>query len=331
MPKIKIGQIGTAHGHAAGKIETYRASSEYEVVGIAEPDPNLKKAAETQAAYRDLPWMTVEQLLAVEGLQAIAIETEPRDLLKYAEAGIEAGLHVHLDKPAGESLAQFRRILDQAARKHLCVQMGYMFRYNPAVVLMKNLVRKGYLGEPFEMHCVMSKVVDDKSRLKNAAYPGGMMFELGCHMIDIVVDLLGAPTDVSAFHQHSGKQTDGLQDNMLAVMTYPRAIVSVKSSALEVDGFARRHVVVCGTEGTIHIEPIDSPKFVRLTLANDRGPYKKGTQDVPVEPYKRYVADAADFAKIIRGEKTLDWSMMHDLAVQETVLRGSAAPLDPAT
>ena len=330
MSKIKIGQIGTAHGHAAGKIESYRASLEYEVVGIAEPDPKLKATAETQKAYRDIPWMTVEQLLAVEGLQAVAIETEPRDLLKYAEMALNAGKHVHLDKPAGESLTQFRRLLDQAASKHLCVQMGYMFRYNPAVVLMKNLVRKGYLGEPFEMHCVMSKVVDDASRIRNAQYPGGMMFELGCHMIDIVVDLLGTPSAVNAFHQHAGSQPDGLQDNMLAVMTYPRAIASVKSAALEVEGGARRHVVVCGTEGTIHIEPIDAPKVLRLTLAKERGPYKKGMQEIPMEPYKRYVADAADFAKVIRNEKMLDWSMMHDLAVQETVLRASASPLDRA-
>ena len=115
---------------------------------------------------------------------------------------------------------------------------------------------------------------------------------------------------------------------MLAVLSYPRALATVKSSGLEVDGGARRHFVVCGTEGTLHIEPLDATKSVRLTLSKERGKYKKGHQDVPVEPYERYVGDAADFAKVIRSEKMFDWSPMHDLAVQETVLKASGCPTD---
>ena len=328
MPKIKIGQIGTAHGHAADKLKTYRASDEYEVVGIVEPDPQLKRVAEGQAAFRDLPWMTVDQLLNVPDLKAVAIETEPNQLLSNAETCVNAGKHVHIDKPAGESLPQFRQILDQAARKHLCVQMGYMYRYNPAVVLMKDLLKKGFLGDPFEIHCTMSKVVETPARLKFAHHTGGMMFELGCHMIDIVIDLLGQPESIASYSTHSGVQDDNLRDNMLAVFNYPKAIASVKSSALEVDGFARRHFVLCGTKGTIHIQPMDAPKVVKLTLAKEQGKYQQGYQEIPLEPFKRYVADAADFAKIIRGEKSPDWSIMHDLAVQEAVLRASGCRTD---
>ncbi|HEY0983337.1 MULTISPECIES: Gfo/Idh/MocA family protein [unclassified Schlesneria] len=328
MMKIKIGQIGTGHGHASGKLEVYRKSDDYEVVGVAEPDDRLRRKAESNPAFRDVQWMSVEQLLNTPGLQAVAVETEPRHLLAHAEQCIDAGMHVHLDKPAGESLSQFRRILDTSARRHLCVQMGYMYRYNPAVVLCRDLVKKGFLGDPFEVHCVMSKQLDRAARLKHAEYRGGMMFELGCHLIDIVVSLLGAPDSVLPVTEHSSDQADELLDNMLAVLKYPRAIASVKSSGLEVEGFARRHFVLCGTEGTIHIEPLDSPKVVRLALSKERGKYRKGYQDVPVESYQRYVADAADFAKIIRGEKMSDWSVTHDLAVQETVLRAAGCPTD---
>lgn len=328
MKKIKIGQIGTGHGHAAGKLEVYRKSDDFEVVGVAEPDDRLRQVAESLPAFRDVPWMTVEQLLNIPDLQAVAIETVPRHLLQHAETCIEAGKHVHLDKPAGESLNQFRRILDSASRRHLCLQMGYMYRYNPAIVLMRDLLKKGFLGDPFEVHCVMSKQLDPAARLKHAEYPGGMMFELGCHLIDIVVDLLGAPESISPVSQHAGKQPDGLLDNMLAVLKYPAAIATVKSSGLEVEGFSRRHVVLCGTEGTIHIEPLDTPKVVRLALSKERGKYHKGRQDIVIEPYERYVADAADFAKIIRGEKLADWSVMHDLVVQETVLQAAGCPTD---
>jgi hypothetical protein len=48
-------------------------------------------------------------------------------------------------------------------------------------------------------------------------------------------------------------------DNMLVVLKYPRATATVKLSALEVEGINRRHLVVCGTEGTFHIQPLDNP------------------------------------------------------------------------
>lgn len=328
MTKVRIGQIGTGHAHASGKLEVYRRSDDYEVVGIAEPDPALRASAQRQTAYRDLNWMSVEELLNQPGLQAVAVETEPRHLLQYAELCVDAGKHVHLDKPAGESLLQFRRILDTAARRHLCLQMGYMYRYNPGVVLLRDLVRKGFLGDLFEVHCVMSKVVDRANRLKHAEYPGGMMFELACHMIDLVVDLLGAPESVTPFSQHASNADDTLLDNMLAVLTYPRALATVKTSAMEVEGFSRRHIVVCGTGGTAQIEPMDSPRVVRLTLAREQGKYMKGPQEVPVPGYERYEGDAREFARVIRGEAMFSWSPMHDLAVQETVLKASGCPTD---
>ena len=115
---------------------------------------------------------------------------------------------------------------------------------------------------------------------------------------------------------------DTLVDNMLATLVYPRAIATVKSSAMEVDGFARRHFVVCGTEGTFHIQPLDNPG-VRVALSTNRGKYSKGYQTIEFNGYRRYVGDAADLAKIVRGEKDADFNYEHDLTVQETLLKAS--------
>jgi predicted dehydrogenase len=323
--RIKIGQIGVGHGHA-GKLAVYRQSADYEVVGIVEPDPELRKRAETEAVYRDLPWLTQEQLLRVPGLQAVLVETRVRDLLNTAEACVATGKHVHLDKPPGESLPHLRRVLDAAARQKLLVQMGYMYRYNPAVVLLREFLKKGWLGEVFEVHAVMSKVVGPEERKRLAEYRGGMMFELGCHVLDLVVGVLGKPKEVAPFIQHVSAPDDGLMDNMLAVLTYPRATATVKSSALEVEGFDRRHLVVCGTEGTFHIQPLDAPT-ARVSLSRARGEYKRGTQEVKFPKYTRHVDDAADMAHVIRKEKTSDFSAEHDLAVQETLLRACGLPL----
>ena len=56
---IKVGQIGTTHAHAAGKIATLRKlSADYEVVGIVELDPDRQKKARNHSAYRGLKWIS---------------------------------------------------------------------------------------------------------------------------------------------------------------------------------------------------------------------------------------------------------------------------------
>src|SRR5262245_14030969 len=190
--KIKLGQIGVGHAHA-GKLGVYRESADYEVVGIVEPDAELRKRAEAQAAFKDLKWMTLEQLLSTQGLEAVLVETRVEHLLDNAEACVSAGKHVGIDKPAGALLPQFRRILESAKKQKLLVQMGYMYRYNPAVVLLRDFLKKGWLGEVFDVHTVMSKVVEPAQRRELARFPGGIMFELGCHVIDLVVGILGKP------------------------------------------------------------------------------------------------------------------------------------------
>jgi len=320
-PRIKIGQIGVGHAHAT-KLEVYRRSGDYEVVGIVEPDKELRERAQMQPAFRDLPFVTEEQLLGTPGLAAVLVETRVRDLLSTAERCIAAGKHIHLDKPAGDSLPQYRKLLAAAQKQKLLVQMGYMYRYSPAFVLLKQMLKDGWLGDVFEVHTVMSKVVGAAERKQLAEFPGGIMFELGGHVIDSVVAILGQPARVHAFPRHSSPAADGLMDNMLAVFEYPKATATVKSAALEVDGGSRRHFVVCGSAGTFHIQPLDSPA-VRLTLDQARGPYKKGVQEIALPKFTRYIADAADMARILRGEKESDYSYAHDLAVQEAVLRAS--------
>jgi predicted dehydrogenase len=148
------------------------------------------------------------------------------------------------------------------------------------------------------------------------------MFELGCHVIDAVVTLLGKPQKISALARHSGPFPDGLLDNQLATLEYPDAIVTVRASHVEAEGGVRRQFVVCGDQGTIEIHPLEPPAL-RLALAAARDGFKKGNQAVPLKNQPRYEADFVDLAKVIRGEKAFAWSPAHDLAVQETILRAS--------
>lgn len=326
---VKIAQIGVGHAHASGKMEVYRKSKDFEVVGIFEPDEAKRQRSEGKGAYKDIPFLNLEQLLNTKGLQAVAVETEVKNLLKYAETCIGAGLHIHLDKPAGSHLPTFKMILDKADKAKLHIQLGYMYRFNPAVQFMMDILKKGWLGEPFSVHTVMGKVLSKNTRKELSEYPGGIMFELGCHVIDLTVMTLGKADKITAFPKQAKTSfEDNYDDNMLAVLEYPNATASVRALGTEVEGFARRHFVLCGTEGTCHIQPLDRPA-VKLALNKPTDNYKKGYQDVNFKPYSRYVGDAADFAALIRGEKKSEFGSSHEYAVQEAVLKASGLPIQP--
>ncbi len=317
--RIKIGQIGTRHAHAGGQYAALRNTPDFEVVGVVEPDEERRRHLEKEGDFAGATWITEEQLLNTPGLKAVAVETEVCDLLGSAQKVVDAGLHLHLDKPAGESLPQFKRVLDTASAKQRLVKMGYMFRFNPAFQLMIRAVREGWIGDVFSVHAEMSKKIDDDGRKGLLRYPGGSMFELGCHIIDSVHRVLGRPKTVTPFI-HRGP--DGLADSMLAVLDYPNATATVRSAIIEPDGGPRRQFIVCGTKGSCEIRPLEPPAMT-LTLDAAHDKYRKGRQDVPFEKAPRYAADWLDFARAIRGEIEWEFKPEHDLAVQETVLRAS--------
>jgi predicted dehydrogenase len=326
--RIKVGQIGTAHGHAAGKMETLRRlSSLYEVVGIVEPDAKRSEAIGKNPVYRDLPVLTEEQLLNIDGLQVVAVETEVSQLIPTAQRCVAAGMHLHLDKPAGDSLAALKQLHQSAMKNQVCIQMGYMFRYNPAFQLTCKAIREGWLGDVFELHGVISKKIGPGERQQLKQFAGGSMFELGGHLIDAMVWMLGKPTNVIPVIDHLGNDT--LADNTLAVFDYPNGSATIRSSVVEPQGGRRRQFTVVGTEGTADIRPLE-PARLELTLERACGPFSKGSQFVDLPKTSgRYDGDLIDLAAVVRGEKTLEWDAAHDLAVQETLLRASGMELNP--
>ena len=326
---IKVGQIGTAHDHASGKMHTLRKLlDDYEVVGVVEPDPLRRREAEKSPIYRGVPWMTEDELLAIPGLKVVAVETRVEDLVATAARCVAAGVHVHLDKPAGESLGPFRKLLAEASTRGLTVQMGYMYRNNPAFQFCFDVVRNGWLGEIFEVHGVMAKQITASERERNLPYRGGMMFQLGCHLIDAMVRVLGNADSVTPYIRRLQQETDDLADNQLAVFEYPKATATIRVSVTEVEGWKRRQFVVCGTSGTVEIRPLEPPS-VTLVLDRPRAKYVKGLQEITLPKMPgRYDDQLRQLARIARGQSQPEYSTAHDLAVQELVLKASGLPTE---
>lgn len=324
MKPIRIGQIGVGHEHASGKMEALlRLSHYYEVVGVVE-EQNPRWRSRT--AYEGVNLMSEDELLSTPGLEAVAVETNMPELVSTATRCMQRGLHMHLDKPGGEALEPFRRLIDGCRARSLAIQLGYMYRTNPAIQFCFRAVREGWLGDVFQVDAVMSRYDGDVYRAFLADYRGGAMYNFGSHLIDLVVAMLGRPENVTAFQKAT--RNDGLHDNGLAVLEYPRATATVRSSIVEADGMMHRRLLVCGTSGTVEICPLEypgrygeEPLHVRLTLREDTPEYPAGTHQVEVGVMNgRYDDQLIELARIIRGEIGNPYSYEHELHVQETLL-----------
>jgi len=325
MSRIQIGQIGIGHEHASGKMDALRGLSDvYEVVGIVEePGPDWP----SRKAYEGLQRMTEDELLSTPGLQAVAMETNNTELVATATRCMERGLHMHMDKPGGETLEPFRRLIDGCRERGLAIQLGYMYRSNPAIKFCLQALREGWLGEVFEIHAVMSRYDDDHYRRFLARFPGGAMYNFGSHLIDLVVAMMGRPQNVVSFRKAT--RDDGLNDNGLAVLEYPRATATIRSAVVEADGMKHRRLTVCGTKGTAEVYPLEhpwdrqrlDPLHVRLTLREDNEEYAAGTHIVNVGVMNgRYEDQLVELARVINGQIENPYTYDHDLLVQETLL-----------
>ena len=318
-PKIRVGQIGTKHGHASGQMSTMRRFNQvFEVVGIVEPDVSQRERVKNTAAYRGVPFMSEDELLRSDGLQAVAVETDVANLVPTAQRCANRNLHVFLDKPPGDSLEDFTTLVKQLEANNRVLQMGYMLRHNPSFEFMFHAIREGWIGTVFSIHAEMSKRISSNQRQPYAAFRGGSMFELGCHLLDPIHTILGPPQRVSP-HLLQSRPGDALADHVVGVLEYDRANVVVRSSLNEANGFTRRQFVVFGQNGTIEIRPLESNQ-VTLTLNEARGQYKKGTQTIKHQERGRYDGLWLKFADAIHGKSKLAYDAEHNLAVHKTLL-----------
>lgn len=198
-------------------METVRKFPElFEIVSYSEEDEHWRRERQDLEAYQGLPLLPVKDLL--QRADAVLVESDVRNLTKYAQMCVDAGKHIHMDKPASGSLEEFKALLDTAQAKGLTVQMGYMYRYNPAIRKCVELARSGTLGEIYSVTAEMSTFHSPKYRQWLKSFRGGGMYIFGSHLIDLVVYLLGEPQKITAFMKQIGLDGVSAQDNSLAVL-----------------------------------------------------------------------------------------------------------------
>lgn len=325
MEKLRIAVIGIGHDHSVFVINSLRKQSDlFDPVGYYLPEGEAEKYPEKLSCLEGLPCLSLEQILEDPTVAAVAVETEEKSLTHYATLAAGHGKHIHMDKPGAPDLAAFTRLVELAKEKNLVFHLGYMYRYNPAVQKLMADVKAGALGEIFSVEAQMNCRHTPEKRAWLQEFPGGMLFFLGCHLIDLAVQLRGFPAAVHPFNRSTGLNGVEAEDYGMAVLDYPNGISFVKTCANEIGGFARRQLVVSGEKGTVELKPFEMYEvlpehYTGVTEYHDPAWNDMGRQyNTPM--FDRYDGMLAAFREMALGQKENPWGYDYELRLFQTIL-----------
>lgn len=171
--------------------------------------------------------------------------------------------------------------------------------------------------------------------------PGGMLFFLGCHLIDLIVQIQGVPEEIIPLSTCTGFDGVTGQDYGMTVFQYPGGISFAKTCAAEPGGFLRRQLVVCGENGTVEIKPFEkyiSPSVPRRTMTtgikevSKEEAQKKGwhfdADYREIEPVNRYDNMMAAFAAMVCGEQENPYTYEHEVMLHRILLKSCGVEID---
>ena len=270
--------------------------------------------------YRE---MTVEEMLNDSTIEAIAVETEEIYLTKYARMVANAGKHLHMEKPGGIVLDDFEKLVEILKSKNLTFSIGYMYRFNPKIQEVLEKVKNGELGEIYsvEAHMDCKHPAEVRQWLHN--FPGGMMFFLGCHLIDLIYQIQGEPEEVIPLSCSTGYDEVTADDYGMVVFNYKNGVSFAKTCAYEAGGFLRRQLVICGEKGTIEIKPFEVlAEGGQYTVMNEvyGTDWFKEWDTSRTEVYDRYDNMMRNFAEMVRGKENL-YSYDYELGLYKLILK----------
>ena len=337
MNRLKVIQIGGEHDHAPAALDSLRRQSDiFDLVGYVIPEEDASGQFEsTKAAYDGVRRMTLEEALATPGLQGAVIETSEKLLTKYARIAAEHGLSVQMDKPGGDVYDEYQSLMKYVRDRRLVFSLGYMYRYNPAVQKLFEIKNSGELGDIISVEAQMNCIHKPQKRDWLKQYRGGMMFFLGCHLIDLILQLQGEPQEIIPMNMCTGLDEARGEDFGMAMLRYERGWSFAKTTAVELGGFMRRQLVVIGTKATVELNPLEyylpDRKIENLctdmfiTTAEDcakRGWNARG-EKITFGPVNRYDAMLRAFAEAALGRRPCPVDYDYEMTLHRAVLKAS--------
>lgn len=317
--RLKTLFYGVTHEHAFGKFETLkRLSDDFEIVGVVDDRPRgtmrfLDQRLDVEQIVRDgFRVLSEERARELTDIDVVVIETANGDLMEIAALYASRGVPMHCDKPCGESLEPYRAILWACKARRLPFQIGYMYRGNPAIQWIGRQVQEGRLGEVRFIEADMNHdYQSDGYEAYIGSFRGGILYNLGCHLVDLVCPFVSGQT-LRTVHPF----LDGTR--AAAYLRFDQTDVMLRASAYLPGGLLARRLRVDGTKGTIDLCPIERFDGKPLSLTwTDKTGVRVQTFGVQTD---RYACQLLDLAAVVRGEKPNDQDYDRDFRAHELTL-----------
>lgn len=302
--KIKVIMVGIGHAHAQGVMEELLAQSDaFHVLGYVENHQNIIEMKGNLSPFHKLERLSEEQVLkqTADKIDAIFIETEMEELVPAARTYLSLRVPLHVDKPTGVS-DEFLTLLKEAEAMAVPIQLGYMYRYNPAVHVASSYLKDQRIGEISFIHACMNTELGRSQRDSLHSFPGGAMYVYGCHMLDVVLQFQGYPKQIHSFIKKSGFDQVEAEDHTMALLEYERGISMIQANCSDANGYGRRQIVLSGSKGSIEIKPLENPTCMTYAPRDGINTYQNKAIKVDLSAYKlhrRYYYMVQDFARLV--------------------------------
>ena len=342
MDKLKVVQIGIGHDHGTSGFNSILVQDDlFDVLGFAIPQEELdsKKWEDRIKEYRDdrkIPYYTVEEALSLEGVEAAVIECEDIYLTKYAIMAAEKGLHIYMDKPGSPNLFDFEKLVKIVKEKNLVFNVGYMYRFNPKIIEALERIKQGEIGEVYCVEAHMNCEYGPEKRRWLGQFPGGMLYYLGCHLVDLVHLIMGEPEEVIPLSCATGFGGVDTQDYGMAAFKYKNGISFVKSCSSEAGGYMRRQLVICGSKGTIEFKPLETfekgaPRdwlYTKMRVTHAWQGWQHYEPKVQSEYYNRFNDMLKSFADSIKGRIENPYTADYELTTYKLLLKACGVDIN---
>ena len=201
-PPLRVGLLGYGLGGAAFHAPFIATTPGLELSAIVTRD-----AERQRKAAHDYPGVRIvaeaERLLdADSGIDLVVISTPNRTHVPLARAAIDAGRHVVVDKPLAPSAAEARSLADAAQRRSVLLIPFQNRRWDGDFVTLRQLLADGVIGAPLRFESRFERwrptptgTWRERGTPEDA---GGLLFDLGSHLIDQALVLFGPTREVYA-------------------------------------------------------------------------------------------------------------------------------------
>ncbi len=247
---VRIGLIGAGVMGADHARTIYSAVGGAELVAIHERDRD--RARSVAKACGDARVIeTAEELIADPAIDAVLISSPDASHAPLAIACIEARKPALVEKPLAATLEECRAVIaaEMQAQRRL-IQVGFMRRFDPGYLAMRQVLAENRLGAPLFFHC----------QHRNAVGPDYLTSELviansTVHEIDISRFLLEDDfAFVSVMSPRASKNAPGRQPQFLVMETRSGVVVDVEAYMDSSYGYEVKGEMVCET-GSILLAP----------------------------------------------------------------------------